>query len=228
MDREIASNLWFTRDFERIFLIPSRTVVMPGMDAIYDLQENQKLVDLDTLSSCECSRDEAKDYLQSQWQSALASTKQAWLDLYTFSQKTGAGIDLDEFGKQFQQGLQMAGPQAQEIFDASRAFVESVNSAAQTQDDTSDGDQKALFKQVFSQLPQLLDQFSDANIEAAAEDPEAWADKLYHSVFAKLDKEKVEKRKRDLAKSVRASIAKGLRSAGMEPLADWDKKPGDV
>lgn len=227
MNKDTRNYLWFTRDLEHLFLIPDRVVFMPGMNAINNLKDELKLVSLDALASYKCSRNEAKQHLCAAWQESLESTKQAWLDLYAFSQLIGQSIDLGELGKQFQEGLQMAGPQAQEIFSASQGFVESVVGAAQTQETLSEAEHKEVFKHVFSQLPQLIDQFSEDNLEAAAQDPDAWADKLYRRVFDEADKEKFAKRKEELANDIRNSIAKGLRSAGMKPSTDWKRRKCD-
>ncbi|MCW5599985.1 hypothetical protein [Nitrosomonas sp.] len=196
---------------------------MSGLDPIYDLQETRKLVSLDTIAPYECSQEDAKTHLQNLWETSLESAKQSWLNLYTFSQKTGQEIDIAELRDQFKQGLQMAGPQAQEIFEASQSLVESITSAANNPANLSESDQKDLFKRVFSQLPQLLDQFSEANLEAAAQDPDVWADKLYQQVFGELDKKKHAERQQRLSDEIRESIAEGLRSVGMTPSIDWEK-----
>lgn len=226
MDNEFLKHLWFTQDKEHLFLISDRAVLMPGMEVIHNFQEEQKFVLLDALTSYQCSMDEAKRHLYAIWQASLESTKKAWLDLYTFSQKTGESIDLSELGKQFQEGLRMVGPQAQEIFSASQGFVESVVGAAQTQDTLPESEQRELFKRVFSQLPQLLDQFSEDKLDAAAQNPDVWAEKLYRMVFEGADNERHAKRKEELASDIRKSIAKGLRSAGMKPSMDWKETEG--
>ena len=223
MKKHSSCHLWLTADFRRFFLIPDHTILMSGLDPIYDLQETRKLVSLDTIAPYECSQEDAQSHLQNLWKNSLESTKQAWLNLYTFSQKTDQAINIAELSEQFKQGLQMAGPQAQEIFEASQSLVESITSAANNPENLSESDQKELFKRVFSQLPQLLDQFSETNLEAAAQDPDAWADKLYQQVFAELDQKKHARRKQKLADEIRDSIAEGLRSVGMKPSVDIEK-----
>ncbi|MEM9214093.1 MAG: hypothetical protein AAGD25_07065 [Cyanobacteria bacterium P01_F01_bin.150] len=201
---------------------------MPGLEPIHDFQNKRKLVSFEEISSYECSQEEAQAHLQTLWKGSLESTKQAWLNLYTFSQKTGQEINIAELSNHFKEGLQMAGPQVQEIFDMSQAFVESITTAVDSQENLSEVDQKDLFKRVFSQLPQLLDQFSEANLEAAAQDPDAWADNLYQRVFGEFDKKKHEQRNQRLADEVRESIAEGLRSVGMTPSSDFEKGNKDI
>ena len=223
MNKGISFHLWLTQDFKQFFLIPNHTILMSGLDPIYDLQENQKLVSLEAISSYECSQEDAQAHLQALWKTSLESTKQAWIDLYTFSQKTGKEINIAELSEQFKQGLQISSPQTQEIFNTSQALVESITAAANNQENISEAEQKALFKRVFSQLPQLLDQFSKANLEAAARDPDVWADNLYQQVFGELDKKKHEQRNQRIADEVRESIAEGLRAVGITPSIDFDK-----
>ena len=223
MSKEIILEFWFTQDLQRLFLIPTREILLPGLDEIYNLQEKRKLVSLETLSQYSCSQEEAKKHLQNAWKTSLEFTKQAWLNLYTFSQKTGQEINIAELSEQFKQGLQMAGSQAQEIFETSQSLVESITTAANNQENLSETDQKDLFKRVLSQLPQLLDQLSEADLEAAAQDPDAWADRLYQQVFGELDQKKHKQRNQRLTDEVRESIAEGLRSVGMTPSSDFDQ-----
>lgn len=227
MDNETPKNIWFTRDLQHVFLIPERAVLIPGMDEIHDMRDNRRLVSVTDLSAYTCSREAAKEHLYAAWQMSLNATKQAWLDLYGFSQQTGEAIDTDELGRQFKEGLEMAGPQAQEIFSAGQGIVESVMEAAQSEHTRPQSEQKELFKHVFSQLPALLDQFSEDKLDAAAQDPDVWAEQLYRMVFEEADKEKHARRKEKLAADVRESIAKGLRSAGMKPTMDWGASHDD-
>jgi hypothetical protein len=196
---------------------------MPGLEPIYDLQENQRLVALDALAAFACSPDAAREHLYAEWQDSLEATKQAWLALHSFSERSGQTLDLAGMSKQFQEGLEMAGAQAQEAFAAGQALVESMVATAQNTGSLPESEQKALFKRVFAQLPQLLEQFSDAGLEQAAEDPDAWANKLYQQVFGETEQRKRDQRRQNLANEIRASIAERLRAAGIKPSTDFTK-----
>jgi hypothetical protein len=97
-----------------------------------------------------------------------------------------------------------------------------VVAAVNSSEDLPESEQKALFKQVFGQLPQMLEQFSEAGLEQAAQDPDAWADDLYQQVFGEMDAKKQERHRQALADDIRASIADGLRSVGMKPSMDFE------
>lgn len=116
MHHSHSSHLWFSQDLEHFFIIPKRIILMSGLEPIYDLQGNRKLVSYEEISSCRCSQEEAQAHLQVLWKTSLEYTKQAWLNLYTFSQKTGQEINIAELSDQFKEGLQMAGSQAQKNF----------------------------------------------------------------------------------------------------------------
>jgi hypothetical protein len=224
MENQSMKHLWFSQDKDAYFLIPCRAVLIPGLDVIQNFREDKKFVSLEALAQYGCTAEKAKQHLYAVWQATLAATKQAWLELYAFSQQSSEEIDMSELGRQFQDGLQAAGPQAQEIFSASRDFVESVVNAAQApQESLSEAEQKDVFKHVFSQLPQLLEQFDRVSLEAATQDPETWAENLYNKVFEKVDREKLARRKEVLAVDIKKSIAQGMRSAGITPSMDRGK-----
>ena len=221
MNPDVARHLWFTADFGRCFLIPERTVLMPGLDIIRDLRGAQRIVSLSALVPFACTRDEASAHLQAEWRASLASARRAWLDLYEFSQRSGHAMNLDAFGRQIREGLGLAGPEAERSLAAGQAFVESVVGAAQGSDHLSESEQKALFQRVFGQLPELLEQFDATNLARAAEHPEDWARALHDRVFGASDSRERERRRQELADDVRASIAARLREAGITPSADF-------
>lgn len=219
---QTTNGLWVTSDFTRFFLIPARVLPAPGLESIYDMQGNKRLVSLASLALFSCSQERAREHLHAGWQASLAATRQAWLDLYNFCQRTGQELDLNELGRQFREGLDMADERAREAFDMGRALTESVAAAAQGSG--SEAEQQALFKKVFRQLPQLLEQFSDESLERAAEDPEAWAQRLSQQVFGEAEQRRKDRQRQKLAEEIQASIAARLREAGLTPSADFEGK----
>lgn len=219
-----SHHLWFTEDFTRFFLIPERTILVPGLEAICDLRENRRLVSIAALSIYACSQEEGRQHLYTAWQEGLETAKQAWLDLSAFAGRSGQGIDVAEMSRQFQEGFKATGPEAGDIFDMTRDLVESIFRAANEESQISEAEGRAVFKRVFSQLPQLMDQFSRENLEAAAADPEAWAESLYTRVFGEQEQKRLEQRKNELAEEIRASIEARLVAAGMKPLANLERK----
>lgn len=226
MDESKGRHLWHTPDLTRFFLVPERTILAPGLDPIHDLRGGQRLVALGALAAFACTPEEAKAHLQAAWQASLQEAKQAWLDLYQFSQQTGQALDLDAAARQFREGLALAGPPAEDAFAAGQAFVESVVAAAEDAGALSEDEQKAVFQRVFAQLPELLDQFSDASLARAADDPEAWAKGLHDRVFGEAEARRRDRRRQELADDVRASIATRLRQAGLTPSVDFGREAG--
>lgn len=220
MNKNSTLHLWFSEDSRRFFLIPERARLAPGTETICDLLENRRLVAPEALAGYACSLEEGQQHLHAAWQEALERAKQAWLDLANFAERSGQGIDNAELGRQFQEGLQAAGPEAQEIFATGRDLVESILQAANEMPQLSDAEAQVAFKRAFAQLPEIMEQFSEAALEMAAADPEAWADNLYRQVFGEQEQRKLEQRKQELAEDIRASIEAGLVAAGMKPLAD--------
>jgi hypothetical protein len=224
MRADTASRLWFTSDLRRCFLIPARTVVRPGREPIYDLEGNESLVHLAALAPFACSPEQARAHLETAWQDALAAARRAWLDLARFAELTGRELDLGELQQQLQEGLGLAGPQAQEAFAAGQHVVESVLAAATGDSSLTESEQHEVFTRVFSQLPHLVEQFSPASLQRAADDPDAWARSLHEQVYGEVERRHREERRQALAEEIRASIAARLREAGVTPAADLDQE----
>jgi hypothetical protein len=224
MTQDVIAHLWFTQDFKQLFLIPERFILAPGLEVIHDLQEQKKLVSLAALTHYECSLDAAQEHLLQVWRNALKESQQAGLNLAKFAQAQDQNLDLTQLRNQLVDSLQMVtpglAPELNDIVTLSQTWVESVVSAAHTSESESDESKQRLFKQVFSQLPQLLEQFSEANLEQASQDPEAWAKQLYQQVFADIEREKHAQHQKKLANDIQQSIAERLRAVGIQPSID--------
>lgn len=222
--KNISKQLWFRKDFSSFFLIPSKEVIFPGTIILTNQEGKEKYVNADQIAGFSCTKEEAQEFLQKQWEQALQTAKKSWLDLYEFSRMTGETQDLSVMKEQFIQGLRESGIAADEAFDFGRQFVEQFNETVAGKEPESDEEKQEVFRELLQNLPEVLSFFDEKQLAKAANDPDAWAEKLHQKVFGKMDARKKEKSKEKLAKEIRDSIAQNLRNAGITPSVDFDKE----
>lgn len=224
--RNSAYRILLTEDADRIFLVPQDIELPPGQDVMQDLEQQQLHVDITALAQYECDRETASKQLNNTWTAALEAAKSSWQRLFSFTQMTSGEAAVESIKTQLQQGIGSIGPEAQEIFNFSQEMVQSISKAAESNANLEEGEQKEQFIKLFSQVPQVMEQFTQENLEEAFKDPDRWADSLYQQMFHDMDRGKLGQRQERLKSEIQESIARGLRKAGMEPSIDRGKNIG--
>lgn len=220
----VQSQIWSDVNFEHLFLLPDAMELPAGVDTIHNLDGETKLVSIVQLASYACTREEAAIFLRGEWDRQVEASKKAWNRLYEFSNNTGAAYDPEALKNDFLQGFMASGEGAQQSFDAGKNIVEQLLQAAQGDTGASEAEQQEAFKKLFKNVPDLLSKFNAENLDAAALDPEKWANDMYQQAFGEQEKAKHKAAQDKLAKEIQASIAAGLRKAGIKPSDDFDKK----
>lgn len=217
--------LWFSNESGRadIYLLPVKSVFMIGFSILYNLKGQKKHFNIDELKQYICTEEKALLFLRNQWNEALNEAKESWLQLNQFAKMTGLGQDVEELKKSFLHGLESSGANVNQAFDFGKNFVEQFQQAVKNGDLQDKETQQEAFKKIFKNFPEILSYFEEEKLEAAAKNPEVWAKELYQKAFGAEEKKKIEKRKEQLKNDVRASIAEGLRKAGIKPAEDFNK-----
>ena len=114
----------------------------------------------------------------------------------------------------------MAGDGAEDAFATAMAIVGSLADAPSTFPEGPGFDEAAALRNTFGRLPQLLGQFTDPALDAAASDPDAWARRLSMELFGDPSGGTAVRRRDELSREIQESIAQRLRDAGVQPSID--------
>jgi len=212
--------LWLTTDGTRSYIVPYGTVLQPG--DLHLVGPGEATIDVAPRSVHRhaVDREEARAYLRERWDQAVGELRDAWMGLVWFGARTGDQLRIEDLVAPIQQGIALAGEDAEEAFATAIAVVESISRGPEISVEGPGFDEAAALRATFGRLPELLEQFTDPALDAAATNPDAWAERLSAQVFGEGHAGMSERRRRELADEVGLSIARRLREAGLTPSTD--------
>ena len=212
--------LWITADGSRCYLVPSDATFEPGELQVVGPTGATMDVTPASIASHAIGQAEARTYLRGRWDNAVAGLRGAWTELAWFTELTGDDASLEEAISSVREGISSAGDGAEDAVALAAAIVESITHAREEIGEEPDLDERAALRATFGRLPELLQQFLDPALDAAATDPDAWAQRLSTQVFGDPHGGGAARRRRELSNEISASIAQRLREAGIEPSLD--------
>lgn len=189
------------------FLLPDK-VSLSGTGAfeLYDTNGQTFLFDPDALMPYTCTKEQACEFLQKQWQDAVEQAKQAWIDLHNFSDQNNLdielGTNLNAFDKIFDQlGLK----------EIKTIYQKEYGVTPRHLDEVLEENTEELVETVVGKMPDLMPFFSEEYLKKVEEDPEAWANEIYEKAYGELDQKKESEFKDKMAKDIHNSIARNLK-----------------
>jgi hypothetical protein len=208
---------------KRFFLMPADMELTPGELPVATMDDAVRFVSEAEILPYETVEEVAMAYLRTDYDGLLEDTRQALQRINRFAVLTGR-MSTDFIQQMAQQEFAKLTPEEQQPFTIGRETIEEVLASIQQPGATPE-QQMESFRKSFAKVPDILKYFDENNLALAAKDPEAWAKMLNEKMFGEQDTAKKKANSERLKREVQESIARGLRSAGMEPI-DPDAKDG--
>ncbi len=189
------------------FLLPDH-VSQTGAGAfeLYDTNGQTFLFDQDALMPYACTKEQAREFLQKQWQDAVEQAKQAWIALYNFSDQNNLDIELETNLNPFDKIFDQLG-----LKEIKTIYQKKYGVTPRHLDEVLEENTEELVETVAGKIPDLMAFFSEEGLKKAEEDPEAWADEIYEKAYGELDKKKELEFKDKIAEDIHNSIARNLK-----------------
>jgi hypothetical protein len=206
---------------KRFFLVPADMELTTGELSVATMDDAVRSVSETEILPYETVEDVAMAYLRTDYDRLLEDTKQALQRINRFAVLTGR-MSTDFIQQMAQQEFAKLTPEEQQPFTIGKETIEEVLASIQQPGATPE-QQMESFRKSFAKVPDILKYFDENNLALAAKDPEAWAKMLNEKMFGEQDAANKKANSERLKRDVQESIARGLRSAGMEPI-DPDAK----
>jgi hypothetical protein len=217
----MKKNILFDAAGKRFFLVPEDVQLTMGELSVATMDDTIRLVSEAEILPYETVEEVAMAYLRTDYDRLLEETKHALQRINRFAVLTGR-MSADFVQQMAQQEFGKLSPDEQQPFTIGKETIQDLLSSIQQPGATPE-EQMESFRKTFAKVPDILKYFDENNLALAAKNPEAWAKMLNDKMFGDQDAAKKKANSERLKREVQESIARGLRSAGMEPI-DPDKK----
>jgi len=208
--------LLISEDKQYVFRLSVDIVIETGDYPVMDMAGMRSMVKRSFIEPFQIEREEILLDLRKKYDESLKQTKRCLTDLTAFVGMFGT--TESRFLEQLTDGWIDDSNDSQEVFNLSKEIVEEVLSSISKKDAT-EKEQQENFKKTMGKIPEVLKYFDTDQLELAAKDPEAWAKAMHEKMFGEQESEKRRADSERLKTEIEESIARGLRSAGMEPIS---------
>jgi hypothetical protein len=135
----------------------------------------------------------------------MAISKKKLKALARFAELTGKSDDNDfkDFFK---------GDDVMPEFEAGQEFVQDFFKSIHD-DKATDSERQETFRETFKKVPEIMSFFDEDALNKAADDPDAWADEIYHKMFGEVDAKRKEQNKSKLQNEINEEIRKNIEDA---------------
>ena len=218
----MEKNLFYDTANKRFFLVPEEVQLALGEFSVTTMDDTIRLVSEAEILPYETVEAVAMAHLRTDYDRLLEETKHALQRINRFAVLTGR-MNTEFIQNMAQQEFAKLSPEEQHPFTIGKETIEEVLASIQQPGATPE-QQMESFRKSFAKVPDILKYFDENNLALAAKDPEAWAKMLNEKMFGEQDAAKKKANSERLKREVEESIARGLRSAGMEPIDTTKQK----
>lgn len=212
--------LLISEDKQHVFRLSAGIAIETGEYQVIDMAGNRLMVKRSFIEPFQIEREEILLDLRKKYDESVKQTKRCLTDLTAFVGMFGTAES--RFLEQLTDGWIDDSNDSREAFHLSKEIVEEVLSSISKKDAT-EKDQQDDFKRTMGKIPEVLKYFDTDQLELAAKDPETWAKAMHEKMFGEQESEKRKADSDRLKTEIEESIARGLRSAGMEPISTTKK-----